>query len=230
MSFEAGQVAYLFLDEGGNFDFSAKGTQYFTMTSVLKFRPFETSGNLNSLRYDLIERGINMEYFHASEDRQAVRDRVFDVICKDLMRFKVDCVIVDKSKTAPSLRPPEKFYAEILGHLLHCVLREMSLEKIAEVIVITDTIPIQKKRKATEKVIKRMLTKLLPTKVPYRLLHHSSKSASGLQIADYFNWAIFRAWERGDQRSLKRIEPVINNRIEYFAVKAKKYYEHATKK
>ena len=74
---DSSQVAYLFLDEGGNFDFSDKGTRYFTMTSVLKFRPFQTFSKLTSLRYDLIETGLDIEYFHASEDRQAVRNQVF---------------------------------------------------------------------------------------------------------------------------------------------------------
>ncbi len=230
MSSGSKQVAYLFLDEGGNFDFSSKGTKYFTMTSVLNFRPFETSNSLDALRYDFIEKGLNIEYFHASEDRQVVRDKVFDIICADLMRFKVDCVIAEKPKAEPSLRPPDKFYTEMLSRLLGCVLKEVSLEKVSEVIVITDKIPIQKKRKTVEKIIKHMLAAVLPKNVPYRLLHHSSKSASGLQIADYFNWAIFRAWESGDQRSLKRIAPVINNQIEYFARKAKCHYEYGVKK
>ncbi len=60
--------------------------------------------------------------------------------------------------------------------------------------------------------------------------NHSSKSARGLQIADYFNWAIFREWESGHQLSLKRIAPVINNQIEYFVRKAKYYYEYGVKK
>ena len=194
------EVAYLFLDEGGNFDFSTRGTRYFTMTSVLKFRPFEASARLDSLRYDLIESGLNIEYLHASEDRQAVRNQVFDILCSDLSRFEVDSIIVEKSKT----------------HLLGYVLHQISFRNISEVIVITDQLPIQKKRKAVEKGIKLTLKDVLPKNIPYRLLHHSSKSTAGLQIADYFNWAIFRAWERDDPRSLSRVESCINGQMEEF--------------
>ena len=224
------QVAYLFLDEGGNFDFSAKGTRFFTMTSVLKFRPFETSTRLAALRYDLIETGLNIEYFHASEDRQAVRDKVFDILCRDLERLEVDSIIVEKPKTGPALQSPNQFYPRMLGFLLSYVLKRVSFKDVAEVIVITDQLPIQKKRKAVEKAIKHTLKEMLPGDVQYRLLHHSSKSSSGLQIADYFNWAIFRAWERGDRRSLERIESVVKSQFEIFRSGTTYYYEHGGRK
>ncbi len=156
------RVAYLFLDEGGNFDFSEKGTRYFTMTSVLKFRPFDISARLDSLRYDLIESGLDLEYLHASEDRQAVRNQVFDILCSDLNRFKVDSIIVEKKKTTPEWRVPGQFYSRMLGSLLSYVLKQISLPVVSEVIVITDQIPIQKKRKAVEKAIKHTLKEMLP--------------------------------------------------------------------
>ena len=230
MNPEKRQVAYLFLDEGGNFDFSARGSRFFTMTSVLKFRPFETSARLAALRYDLIETGLNIEYFHASEDRQAVRDKVFDILCTDLERLEVDSIIVEKPKTGPALQNPNQFYPRMLGFLLSYVLRRVSFKDVAEVIVITDRLPIQKKRKAVEKAIKHTLKEMLPVDVQYRLLHHSSKSSSGLQIADYFNWAIFRAWERGDRRSLERIESVVKSQFEIFGSGTTYYYEHGGKK
>jgi len=52
---------YIFLDEGGNFDFSDKGTKFFTLTSVLKRRPFNMYGQLTELRFDLIESGLDIE-------------------------------------------------------------------------------------------------------------------------------------------------------------------------
>jgi hypothetical protein len=218
------QVAYVFLDEGGNFDFSVRGTRYFTLTSVLKFRPFQTFSALTSLRYDLIETGLDIEYFHASEDRQAVRNQVFDILQKDIGRFEVDGLIVEKPKTGTALQKPEAFYPRMLGYLLRHVLEKLSFKDVAEVIVITDQIPIQKRRKVIEKAVKQTLKKMLPSDVPYRLLHHSSKSASGLQIADYFNWAIFRAWERDDARSLELVESAVKSQFEIFKSGTRYYY------
>ena len=70
---------YIFLDEGGNLDFSGSGTKYFTFTSLSKERPFKEYKAMNDLKYDLIELETEIEYFHASEDRQAVRNRLFRV-------------------------------------------------------------------------------------------------------------------------------------------------------
>ena len=74
------RVLYIFLDEGGNFDFSTGGTKYFTLTALSKERPFQAYMPLCELKYDLIELGTEIEFFHAAEDRQAVRNSVFDII------------------------------------------------------------------------------------------------------------------------------------------------------
>ncbi|WP_448508115.1 DUF3800 domain-containing protein, partial [Immundisolibacter sp.] len=72
---------------------------------------------------------------------------------------------------------------------------------VDEVIVITDTIPIQKKRQAVEKAIKGALSAMLPAGMRYRILHHASRSHYGLQVADYCNWAVFRKWQKGSRNS-----------------------------
>ncbi len=78
------QYLYVFLDEAGDFNFSATGTKFFTFTTITKMRPFPWDAPLISLKYDLIEVGLDIEYFHAAEDRQAVRDKVFAIIGNDL--------------------------------------------------------------------------------------------------------------------------------------------------
>ena len=74
------KALYIFLDEGGNLDFSSAGTKYFVLTALSKDRPFEAYKYLNELKYDLVERGVEIEYFHASENKQDVRDSVFAII------------------------------------------------------------------------------------------------------------------------------------------------------
>ena len=65
--------------------------------------------------HKLIDLGTNLEYFHAAEDRQAVRDEVFAVI-KTLDNIRVDSLIVEKRKTAPAIRPLNRFYPEMAEH------------------------------------------------------------------------------------------------------------------
>jgi hypothetical protein len=144
----ARRILYVFLDDGGNLDFSPNGTRFFVLSSVAKERPFHAYKELTELKYDLVELGTNIEYFHAAEDNQATRNQVFDIIQRDLTGLRVDSLIVEKRKTEPPLRAEERFYPEMLGNLLSRVVTGQDLAQFAEVIVYTDTIPIQRKRQA----------------------------------------------------------------------------------
>lgn len=215
---------YIFLDEGGDFNFSPTGTKFFTITSVAKVRPFLVSRALHSLKYDLMEEGFDVETFHASEDKQKTRDRVFAIIQANLETPVIDSLVVEKRKTGPALQVPAKFYPRMMGYLLKYVLERANMRGISEVIIVTDSIPLQKKRKAIEKAIKLTLRAELPEGIPFRVLHHASKSSFGLQIADYCNWAIYRRWQRDDTRSYDLIKHGIRSEFDIFRNGEKIYY------
>lgn len=215
---------YVFLDEAGDFNFSPTGTKYFTFTAVTKERPFSWENPIAALKYNLIEFGLNVEYFHASEDRQAVRDRVFSIICDHLKGVRLDTLIIEKCKTGPALQEIEKFYPRMVGHLLNYVLEHRNIKSYVGIVIITDSIPVNKKREAIEKAVKTTLSKILPSDMKYMVLHHASKSCAGLQIADYCNWAIFRKWEREDLRSYELIRAGIKSEFEIFKVGERYYY------
>lgn len=215
---------YVFLDEGGDLNFSKSGTCYFTLTAISKERPFTIEPKLLDLKHDLIEFGLNIEYFHASEDRQAVRDRVFRVIQEQPDHVRADTIVVEKPKTGPSLQVPEYFYPRMLGYLLKYIFEGSHIDRFDELIVITDSLPVKAKRRAFEKGIKKTLAQMLPKHIKYRLLHHASKSSIGLQIADYFNWAVFRKWEGDDTRSHDLIKTMIHSEFEIFRSGTKRYY------
>ena len=172
----------------------------------------------------LIEKGRDIEYFHASEDKQEVRDQVFAIIQKYLSQIRVDTLLVDKRRVGPSLRPVEKFYPKMMGYLLNYVIKGLSWSGVSEVIVITDQIPVRKYREAVIKAIKVTLTAMLPVNVTYRILHHDSKSNAGLQIADYCNWAIYRRWESNDERSYALITRAIQSEFNIFEKGEIKHY------
>jgi hypothetical protein len=200
---------YIFLDEAGNLDFSPTGTRFFLLGAITKERPFNAYKELTELKYDLAETSTELEYFHASENAQPVRKRVFDVIRAHLEGVRIDSLIVEKQKTRPSLQADEKFYPRMLGQLLKRILETYDLRQFKEVLVFTDRIPIQKKRGTIEKAIKVTLARLLPSTARYRLIHHSSKSNLDLQIADYCTWALYRKWNAGDLRSYQHIQPAV---------------------
>lgn len=215
---------YLFLDEGGNFDFSPTGTRYFVLTSVATRRPFPTHGPLDDFKHDCLEYGLDTEYFHCADDNPHVRRKVFELISNHVQALRIDSLVVEKSKAGPALRDDRRFYPEMLGYLLRYVIPRELKNGVEEVIVITDTIPIQKKRQAIEKAIKGALAKMLPSGMRYRILHHASRSHYGLQVADYCNWAVFRKWQKGEVEFYDRIKPAILSEFEIFRTGTRRYY------
>jgi hypothetical protein len=216
--------AYIFLDEAGNLDFSANGSRWFVLTSVSMRRPFTTTDALVGYKHDCLEYGLNTEYFHCADDNKHVRGRVFDIITDDMEPIRIDSLIVEKPKTGPALQADIRFYPEMLGHLLKYVVPKEIAAGATEVIVITDLIPVNKKRRAVEKGVQRALAEMLPEGMRYRILHHSSRSHFGLQVADYCCWAIHRKWQTGEADYHARIIPALRSEFEIFRNEKTLYY------
>jgi hypothetical protein len=215
---------YIFLDEGGNFDFSPGGTRHYTITAVSKVRPFLIESALLDVKYDLAEVGFCPEFFHASEDMQDKRNKVFGAIKEHLSTIRIDSIVIEKPKTGPYLQAEERFYPRMMGYLLDYILiKGHNMDNYRGVVVITDSIPVKKKNSTVEKSLKTFLAKKLEGKF-YSILHHSSKSCIGLQIADYCNWAIYRKWEKKDLRSYDLVQPAIRSEFEIFRFGTVFYY------
>lgn len=213
----------MFLDEGGDLGFHAKGSAYFSITSLSAIRPFPWDIPLTQYKYDLLEYGLDIQGFHATQDNSHVRGRVLGLIAGMIGSFRADTVIVEKRKTGPALRQENQFYPRMLGYLVrHVITTQMS--PVAEVIVITDTLPLAGKRNAIEKAVKETLSRMLPPTAPYRVVHHTSASCQGLQAADYCNWAIWKKWERGDLSSYNMIKGAIQSEFDIFRKGTTHYY------
>jgi len=217
------KTLYIFVDEGGNLDFSIKGTKYFTLTALSKIRPFAIYELVN-LKYNLWEKGVEFEYFHATEDTYITRKEVFQLISNNLSRFIVDSIVVEKRKTHPTLQEQTKFYKKIFELLFDYILKRYR-GKFSQVFIVTDQIPIKKRKKDIEKAIKLYVSRWTEnTKVPYKIFHYSSKSDINLQIVDYFNWAIFRKWERKDISNYDLIKDAISSEYDVFKYGNIKFY------
>lgn len=218
---------YMFIDEGGNFDFSPNGTKYFSLSCLSEKRPFPSYDKLREIKYDLIEDGINIEQFHATTDRQFVRDMVFNVIRDNINNIKVDSIIVQKNRANPSLYTEEKFYCKVFEMLMRWVLKErVDTDEIENLIIFTDSMPVHKKKKAMEKGVKLTLAKLVKKGLHYNIYHHQSRSNLNLQVIDYINWAILRKWERGDTRSYDIVKDSIGGEWDVFGKGNTVYYDY----
>ena len=218
------RCAYIFLDESGNFDFSVNGTRYFVLTSVSMRRPFRWLKPIDDCKYDCIEYGLDNQYFHCTDDNKHVRNKVFDIIGDHLDAVYIDSLTVEKRKVSPVLWEARRFYPEMLGHLLTFVLPRALEVDANEVIVITDTIPVSKKRQAVEKAVRTTLTKMLPPRIKYRILHHDSRSHYGLQVADYCCWAVFRKLQTGETTYFDRIRSAVRGEFDIFRTETRYYY------
>ena len=215
-SYAVTDYAYIFLDESGNFDFSASGSRYFVLTSVSLRRPFPVTGLLDAYRHECLEFGLNLESFHCANDNRHVRGRVFDLVTAHLDEMHIDCIVVEKRKAVLSLRQGSHLYPRMLGYLLRFVVRKEVDRGAKEFIAITDTLPFTGKRLAAEIVVRHTLARMLPIGTRLRTFHHSSCSHYGLQLADYCCWAMFRKWERGETTYFDRIRAAVRSEFDIF--------------
>lgn len=212
---------YFFLDESGNLDFSPSGTRFYVLTCLSTDYIDELNQPLYALKHDLLNQGYDIEYFHATEDKQNVRNKVFSVL-SSVGNYYVDSLIIEKPKTYPSLQKVETFYPRMYQYLLRYVFKRAN-HNIDHYVIITDEIPVEKKREAVNKGLKTTVKTILG-KRRFSVLHHASKSHFYLQITDYCSWAIYRKWQHNDLRSYRHIEKKVLSEFDIFGSGTKLYY------
>src|SRR5690349_7856989 len=95
---------FLFADEAGDFEFSRKqgASRYFIVCTVT-MDACHIGHKLMELRRDLAwNKEPLRECFHASEDKQVIRNQVFALIQTEDLR--IDATIMEKSKAQPQVR------------------------------------------------------------------------------------------------------------------------------
>jgi hypothetical protein len=208
---------YVFVDVSGNYDFSPTGTKYIVLTSIICTDICSGILELYKLKHHMIDKGIYIEYFHAAEDRQAVRDDVFNIIA-ELMNLRIDSVIVEKRKTAPKIRPLKIFYPKMIEYLLNYPFNPqgVNVSSFDKVFIFIDREGSKgSERDALIKAIKMSLARHLG-KVTYVICMHSSLSHYYLQIVDYCSWAIYVKHEKGEYRPYNKIRHLVKSEFPIF--------------
>ena len=222
---------YVFIDESWNFHFHPDGTKYFLLTVLSTTTPTVIASPLLQLRYELLPNyacGQNVEeegYFHASEDRQNVRDGVFSILSGLHDHLRIDVVIAQKSRTNPKLQQDEVRLYRVLGEAaLKYVFGRVTPEKYENVVLVFSSIFNQHKRGVLKQAFKSLIKQ--QTGLPYALYFHGSKFDFCSQAADYFGWAIYRKWESGDLRSYKLIQNLVKSEFPIFERGWEEYYAY----
>ncbi|HWO07350.1 MAG TPA: DUF3800 domain-containing protein [Candidatus Paceibacterota bacterium] len=232
------KTLYLFIDESGNFDFSPKGTKYFLLTGLLTFDPLIKREKLIDLRYRLLRDGKDQEFFHASEDTQAVRDQVFDILASIGETFEVRSILARKNKTNPALyresytkkgRTIERstgmgLYRKLAETLLQYIFK--GKEGTADnIVVVLGSLYVGDKKRVILQTLKHFLKTKFPG-IPFEIYSHQTCADLNCQLADYCCWAIAVRAERGEERPYEVIKNQIKSVFDIFKNGDQEYYKY----
>jgi hypothetical protein len=214
----------LFSDETGNFDFSRRpGASRFFGVGTLEVTDQVMKGlqsDLADLRMNLLSKGLHLNHtFHASTDKQRVRDQVFEVLAQH--DFKFDATMLEKAKAQPQLRKTDaRFYQ--YAWFYHLKNRAPSL-RTKSVTVITADLGTKNQRRKFKSAVENVVTQCMPTStIPVAFWPSTSELC--LQAADYCLWAISRQFERSDGRALAQIEKNLRSQYDLFSSGKTLYY------
>lgn len=216
--------AYVFADESGNFDFRrANGaSRYFVLGTVTMSHSDTAVGNkLLELRRELAWNGVGLDsVFHATEDSQLVRDKVFEVIAECDLR--ADFTIFEKSKLNPSLHDQAKFYKFAWHyHFKHVCPRITHVGD--DLLVVASSLGAKKKRSTFRRSIEEVVENVTPTR-RWQVAFWGCESDPCLQVADYCTWAVQRKYESLDDRSYILIKDKVATEFDIFGKASRHFY------
>lgn len=215
---------YFFADEAGCLTFSKKGnaSKFFILCTV-SMHDCSVGDALVGLRRKLAWAGEELgDYFHACNDKQAVRDAVYAEILKH--DFSVQATIMEKSKAQPQVcTSSARFYQYgWYYHFKHGASKLVSPK--SEALITTATLGTKKERAAFRGAVDDVLGQTLAAK-KYKTDFCPAGADPCLQVADYCAWAIQRKWEqKKDERSYELVRKRITYEYELWEKGSKHYY------
>jgi hypothetical protein len=203
---------FVFADEAGCFTFNRQPnvSKYFILCTVV-MDDCGIATQLLDLRRRLAWDGFELgEYFHATTDKQAVRDEVYKVIVN--APFTIQATIMEKSKAQPQVRETKpRFYQ--YGYFYHFKFgATKQLDSTSEALVTTASLGTRKERAAFEDSVADVMRQTKSVK-EWRADFMPCHADPCLQVADYCAWAIQRKWESAGKDI--RSYDLIKERITY---------------
>lgn len=215
---------FLFADEAGNFNFSrqAAASKYYIVCTI-SCDSCDIGTALLALRRELIwDRAPVGEYFHASEDKQAIRDRVFQVLQQQ--NFSIQATIMEKSKAQPQVRVTEhRFYHYGWYYHFQYAAPKVLGNASTEFHVTTAAVGTQRGQGVFTRAVNDVVQRVIKNK-NWRTNFCRSVADPCLQAADYCTWAIQRKWERADTKSYDLIKDKIVHEVDMWSHGGRHYY------
>lgn len=190
------------------FNRNANVSKYFIICTV-STNSLDAGHALHDLRHDLIGEGVELgEYFHATTDKQAVRDRVFQTILKH--DWHVQATVCEKAKAQPQVTVSKSRFYKVpwFFHLKYGLAPYIPAG--SHLIVTAASIGTRKERSTYINGLTDVASQNIAGST-WCVDFRPAMTDCWLQIADYCAWAIQRKWETGDSRS----HDLIKGRITY---------------
>ena len=201
---------YIFSDEAGCFTFRrAPNISKYFIVCTLTTGSCDVGHSLLNLRRKLVWDGAPLgNYFHASTDKQIVRDAVFEEICKH--PFFIQATIMEKSKARPqvSISKDRVYKTGWYFHFKHSL--EPHTNPNDEYQITAASIGTKKSQAVFTNAVNDVIQQHLP-RDQWATFFCAAAADPCLQVVDYCTWAIQRKWERGDVQSYN----LIKDRITY---------------
>lgn len=213
---------YIFSDEAGDFTFKDKaGASRFFIIGSVTLTDCSVGEQLLELRRELAWEGISLEMFHATADKQDVRDRVYELL--SACDLRIDATILDKRKAQPHLAANHaRFYkTAMFYHFKHVVPRVT--RQGDSLAVVASALQLKKKKGALQEAVHDVVEQVARER-KYITSFTAAKTDPCLQVADYATWAIQRKFERDDDRSFRLIEGQIASCFELWKYGSTTYY------
>lgn len=222
---------YLFADESGNFDFrchieNTGPTRFFAVGTLLVEGDAHVRAlrsDLLSLRDELVRRGANISGpFHCTEDDQAVRDAVFELLQGH--DFTVDVTVLEKAKAQPHTRATDAHFYKYAWfyHFKHFARHYFRPDD--DLMVMSAGLGTRRTKAAFRGAVEDVVRQCCSWQVNKRFGHWEAAADPGLWAVDYALWAVMREVERGDARSRVLLDDKIASVYDLWKVGRKYYY------
>ena len=176
-----------------------------------------------NLRREMIWRGEPVgEFFHATEDKQPIRDQVYSLL--QLYDFRVQATIMEKAKAQPHTRQTKvRFYQYGWYHHLKYAAPKF-VGQATEIQITTASAGTHKEQKHFSAAVNDVAQQTIRGNRRWNTAFCRSVADPCLQVADYCAWAIQKKWERQDPRSYDLIKHRIMHEVDMWEHGTVLYY------
>ena len=214
------RTLYVFMDESGNFYFTAKGTHYFLIAAYYTYDPHRMSAAIASLRYEMLAEGATEVEFHATNNSQATCDRVYQVINDMQPPVTARVFYLDKHYAHPSKHSGSAMMT-LVGSAIAKWFDSAFDGACDRIVLIFDSVLTGSQQSAFKAAIKPVLK---ARRIPFHLAFRPVKSEPCGEVADYIAWAWLRHLERGDARPQRQLSDARISDFDLFRNGKTRYY------